>query len=257
MRDRTLSYDLYLWHWAANDVPGRIEPILNILDDAAAPESITPFPQAPFRDALQRVIGPPVQGDELRYECEVIPARDASSAVLITLGFPASVVARVVPLVARIAEQQDLVAYDPQECCIVPPCHPKQFGLERQNRPPVYDPTWEEIAQALRSMQPRGACYVILTNRHGDYLQVAGAPAQLTLEWRKLRANGFQHCVGGKLPSASGTVRIRCDVGPITVCKHQALTLDDILPVFQYFFAGEPIDALLEWEDVTPRFTQG
>lgn len=114
------------------------------------------------------------------------------------------------------------------------------------------------IEESLRQINKETCCYFILTADNGSYLQCAGGPSAVTLEFREMLNGKFKHFVLGKGPvtSALKTIwsTIDCKVGPIRVHKDEVLTLEDAIAAFAYFFEKAEILPELKRRNVTRNF---
>lgn len=247
-----MSFSLVVWKWAQNDLPGRADSIYQILGEEPASASIGSFELDPFLSALE-----PLHGRPNTEECPyVLSAQEdlETPATWVDFSITWSAAASVAPAIAEVAARFGLVAYDPQSGRLLPPGRPKHLVLEVEGRSPVYDPTTEEVAAALHQLNSAAPSFAILESVSGAYVQAAGDPTRMTVEWRTDSDPQFRHFVGGRGGLSFGSTTIQASGGHVTVRRNQVLSLAEALPVFYALLRGESPEHLLRWKDVTRRF---
>lgn len=247
-----MSYDLYVWRWADNDEPGRVEAVISAIGEAPLPASVGYFDTAAFLDSLE-----PTFGSRQSEDCPFIAdtgedLEDKTS--WITFNVTWSAAKHAVPALCEAAAAAGLTAYDPQQERIPEPCRPKTFVVEIEDEAPIYDPTEAEVMELLSRLEPSERSFVILEPSDGGYVQCAGSPDRLTVEWRTDYSSSFRHYVGERATGSSAETKIASSQGFVTVQEKQVLTLADVAPVFSAFLAGRPVQSLLNWSDITSRF---
>jgi len=247
-----MSYDLYVWKWASNDSPGRIEPIIENIGDALLPPSVGVFDVDEFLASLAPMFGSR-ESEDCPFVADGGEDRENGTA-WVTFNISWSAAKKVTPMISAAAAEAGLTAYDPQADRIPEPCRPKAFVVEIEGQKPIYDPTEQEVLSLLGRLDSRSRSFVILESSNGSYLQCAGHPKKLTVEWRANLSPNFRHSVGGKPRGSSATTKVPSSQGFVTVLERQVLTLQDAAPIFAAFLAKRPIDTLIEWSDVTARF---
>jgi hypothetical protein len=122
----------------------------------------------------------------------------------------------------------------------------------------VINPTWIQIEDSLRQIDSEECCFLILTADTGRYLQCAGGPLGVTLEFRETLNDKFRHFILGKVQVASALKTIwstiDCRVGPIRVHKGEVISLNEAIEAFRYFFQNADVPADLTRRNVTKHF---
>ena len=121
-------------------------------------------------------------------------------------------------------------------------------------------PDWGEIERALVQINSKTNCYLILTAHTGSYIQCAGSPQRLTIEYREFADNSFKHYVLGKGPEKSPlrTVwdMIDCRVGPINLNDCVVLSLVDALVEFRAFYENGEVSNEFKKRNVTRQYQE-
>jgi hypothetical protein len=107
--------------------------------------------------------------------------------------------------------------------------------FEQEGQPPISNPSWEDVASSLSSINPRERSFFVLSGKSG-YVQVAGAKLRLTIEHRKKGLFSSAHYRLGRAPVSSEEIDINYSGGAITVRKSEVLSLDDALKVLRSYF---------------------
>jgi hypothetical protein len=98
-----------------------------------------------------------------------------------------------------------------------------------------------EVEEALARMDRRTRSFVVLSNPTGAYVQTAGGPERLTVEYRVIATDSFRHFVLGRSGGGQDESSIETSGGSIRVQTSEVLTLADALAVFRAFLeTGEP-----------------
>jgi len=133
------------------------------------------------------------------------------------------------------------------------------FMYDYQNeRLSIQDISWAEIEHLLKQIDPISKTYFILEADSGSYIQCAGGPAELVIEYRDVMEKGFKHYVLGKgeVKSALKTVwrSIVCSIGNLSVHDDEVLTCEDALITFKYFFENISIPYTYKKRNITREF---
>jgi hypothetical protein len=119
----------------------------------------------------------------------------------------------------------------------------------------IQNPTWLQVEQSLRRIDPKINCYLILTSDSGSYIQCAGGKDKLTIEIRENKGDIVRHYVLGKgeVKSPLRTVWqiIDCRVGPIRVHDSEVLDIMDALTNFKSFLEKALVPTEFKKRNVT------
>jgi hypothetical protein len=129
------------------------------------------------------------------------------------------------------------------------------FVLERENHPPVSDPTWEDIKSAVLSINPRRSGFIILAQPDGGYLQTAGARLRMIVEWRRTCDGGaFEHFVVGANRSRTDMTSINTSVGTLSLQRNEIFSAPKAVEIFQAFYSSGSVPSEYVLRDVTQCF---
>ncbi|NRR93381.1 hypothetical protein HSX10_17540 [Winogradskyella undariae] len=114
---------------------------------------------------------------------------------------------------------------------------------------------WDGIKNELNKLDGIGNGYLTLENDNGDYIQCAGNPSMLTVEFRLNSKPNFKHYVLGKgkdkSPMKVSWIALQNNVGPIMVHKEEVLNIKDAEWIFKEFFENQTIPTELNKRNVT------
>lgn len=114
---------------------------------------------------------------------------------------------------------------------------------------------WDGIKTELNKLDGIENGYLILGNNNGDYIQCAGNPNMLTVEYRVNSKPNLKHYVIGKgkniSPMKVSWIALQNNVGPIMVHKEEVLNLKDAELIFKEFFENQTIPSELNKRNVT------
>jgi hypothetical protein len=271
-----VSFDLWFWkpastptgeadnifRWCSETDLDVVEPVGEIphnrfvLKGAAHPE-ITPFDPEGFLRSLQQGLPSALEGEDAPLLLDLVLKEGGGPAVYgdVSLGWSqAEALAR--PFITAVT-RAGFTVYDPQADSLHPACFGERFWLEVEDRWTIGDPKLAQVLGALEDLNPGGPSFAILEAKTGDYVQTAGKPTAMTVEWRSYDSAGFQHFVGGRGDTSSEEARVPTQGGFVTVRANEVLDLQAVQEVFTAFFNGEDRPASLSWRDVTERFGGG
>ena len=117
------------------------------------------------------------------------------------------------------------------------------------------NPTWDVIKTELDKLDGINNMFLILENENGDYVQCAGSPNSLTVEYRINSNPNFKHFVigkgGEKSPLKVNWKVILTNSGQIMVHEEEVLNLADAEIIFREFFTKELIPIEYNKRNVT------
>ena len=114
---------------------------------------------------------------------------------------------------------------------------------------------WDGIKTELIKLDGIENGYLILENDNGDYIQCAGQPKMLTVEYRLNSKPNFKHYVIGKgkdkSPMKVSWIALQNNLGPIMVHKEEVLNLKDAELIFKEYYEKQTIPTELNKRNVT------
>jgi hypothetical protein len=130
------------------------------------------------------------------------------------------------------------------------------ISLDVEGREAVSGPYEDQVTAALEQLTPSGGPgFLILTNRDGDYAQVAGGKGAFTAEWREYADNTFRHWVAGRaIDKPGGQVAIATNGFQITVNSNEKLISAEAKSILLAFCRAQERPPQFSWRDVTTRF---
>ena len=127
--------------------------------------------------------------------------------------------------------------------------------LEHQGGVPKQAASFEDVETALSALHPTRMSFMSLTAGDGSYVQVAGAKLRLTIEARRVQADGsFRHVVLGRPSGPTEEISINYIGGPVTVLRREVLSLTDATLVCRTFFESHTLPVAYVLRDTTSRF---
>ncbi len=128
------------------------------------------------------------------------------------------------------------------------------MNLTTENKE-LESPKWKLIQDELNKLDGKKNGYLILENNNGDYVQCAGRPEMLTVEYRFNSESNFRHYVIGKgedrSPLTVSWVILKTNVGEIMVHKEEVLKLQDAEIVFREFYKNQKLPIEFKKRNVT------
>lgn len=122
----------------------------------------------------------------------------------------------------------------------------------------ILNPTWEKIEKSLRSLNGTSKSFFILESESGDYIQCAGQPEKLALEYRIFDSGKFKHFVLAKreLKNSSQIIwtTIECKVGPIRIHENEVMNIEDAIMIFKSFYESFSVPTEITKRNVTKYF---
>jgi len=248
-----MSFDLLVWKWSSSDVPGRAHEIAQTIGKEPPPNCLTSFDAESFVKVVSshRSLSTGEDNSIIAsiYNDSEVPATWIEFDIVLSIADRAAMV------IPSLAFKHGLVVYDPQASIIPDPCRPKAFCLTVENRLPLYDPTSEEVSLGLSELNSINPSFAVLEAADGSYVQAAGNPEQMTVEWRKISGDTFRHFVGTRGGfGLEESARIPTSAGFVTVKSNQVLTVKEVSLVLLEFLNGEDLKAVFKWADITKRF---
>jgi len=249
-----MSYSLIVWMWSSSETPGRAHEIAQSVGEESPPDCLASFDGEAFLDEVLQSFDQKSIDDHGPIIANVFSDLEVP-ATWVELDVAWSAADRAAHVIPRLAIKRDLVVFDYQTSTILDPCRPKMFVFTTENRAPVYDPTPAEVEEGLTQLNSTDPSFAILEAANGDYIQAAGNPDEMTVEWRRFEPDSFQHFVGSRGRFGGfGTAKIPSSAGHVTVKKNQVLDMQSINPVFLGFLNGGDVSTILTWDDVSHRF---
>lgn len=114
------------------------------------------------------------------------------------------------------------------------------------------------LENALDGIDGDTSCFVVLTEESGSYLQCAGRPDNLTVEFREVQGDAFKHYVLGegenKSPMKVTWCPIECRIGSIMVHDDEVFTGDKAKSVMKAYLNSGQLSTDLRKRNVTKMF---
>jgi hypothetical protein len=128
--------------------------------------------------------------------------------------------------------------------------------LKLETKEPISDPSWDQIAAALRRIDAaRADAFVALERDTGEYIQAFACAGEYMVE---LSASGGQtgaksRRIAGVSPVLPETTDIGTLVKHVSVLRGEVLTRQDALALFRAFHAGESMPPEFSWRETGPQ----
>jgi len=270
-----VSYDVWAWKWAANEVSARPGDVA-----AVAPERVRSAPST-VPGLTELIIGGPLHPALEPFSPEAVFASLSESlgrhfhlggerpslhnvelyrdeegrGWRLDFAIDRDLVAHLLPVgLGRAFAAVDMVVYDAWRQRIVRPGLPKtrvfEFGGDEPGA--VYEPEWSDLETRLLGL---GASdFAILENQRGDYVQCAGSADAVTVECRVWSGTGYHHWVAGAQRADTEPGHIRGPDGPITVRGYEVLQAPDVVKIFKAFYDSSVRHTRYRWRDITSSF---
>jgi hypothetical protein len=129
-----------------------------------------------------------------------------------------------------------------------------EFLLEQEGQAAQRVSSFDQVEAALMSIHPWSRSFVILRHDAGGYVQAAGARLRLSVEYREVQGDSFRHFVLGRRTADTRRSAINCNVGPISIFRHEVLSVTDSIAVFRSFFAERSVPAVYALRECTRLF---
>lgn len=124
--------------------------------------------------------------------------------------------------------------------------------LERENAPPVVNPSGTRLSKELRKLRVSGpSSFASLTSERGEFLQVAGGRGGCLLEYKSLDGevfHGYQDVP--VVPFPDGTVLV-FTAGSVELARNEWFSMKQVVEVFVGWLEGRPWPSWLHWRNIT------
>lgn len=164
-----MSYDVALWRWSDNPLPGDPEAIFDAISRSVGHPAIAHFSATAALSTLLGKLDGDVQESVLSF-AEIGHFLDPPCDWII-FSLAMSECPRVLPALQNSLAAARLVLFDPQERVLLPPSLPKQHLLDGDGIEPLHDPNWVKIHQMLQKLNATGPSFFALTDRTGSYFR--------------------------------------------------------------------------------------
>jgi hypothetical protein len=247
-----VTYDLAIWKWAGE--PGDAAAVYVAARQERPHAAMAAFDPRPFEAALRRRFGR-ANGAPLALFVYRIGMATDPPVTWVLVDIPWSQVEHVVPALQGITTELDLALYDPRAGGLLPPRPPLRARLEREGDPPLDDPDWEAVDEALGRIRSRGPSFFILSDAGGSYVQALGNQRRLTVEFRQVAPGGdLAHFVLGQGPATEEVTVFQSSAGRFAVYRHEALSLEDARRIFSHFYETGGVPSAYALREVTGEF---
>lgn len=112
---------------------------------------------------------------------------------------------------------------------------------------------WTSVERALSQLGFPEPTFVILADQTGSYVQTAGTPERLTVEWRRYDKDSFRHFVAGHLNARAQEDYILASEGHVAVQSNEVLKLGEALQIFAAFTKKQLPLANFQWRELPPH----
>jgi hypothetical protein len=196
---------------------------------------LAPFDPASVADVLRSELPGSLDGEEAPLMLSF--TRQAGLALYGSVSVARSAVDSLADRFVTTVTRFGLTVFDPQEDAIHPACPARKFWFQMESRWTVGDPSLEHVLGALEDLGESEPSFAILESTTGDYVQVAGSPSALTVEWRSHARSSFVHTVAGRPEAGSGGhARVRRSGRVESVQSNEDLGLDHARTIFACFY---------------------
>lgn len=270
-----MSYDVWAWKWATNEVPAKprdiaaISPervgsasssepgLTELVIDQPLHPALAPFAPDELFASLRHSLGrhfdlkaerPALHNMELYRDAEGRGWR-------LDFAVDRDLVSHLLPVgLGRAFAALGMVVYDAWRERIVRPGLPKTLVFEFGGAEPgaIYEPDWSEVEARLDELGVSD--FAILENQRGDYVQCAGSADAVTVECRVWAGAGFHHWVAGAQRADTEPGHISGPDGPIAVRGYEVLQAPDVVKIFRAFFDSGVRHTRYRWRDITSAF---
>jgi hypothetical protein len=255
-RYQVVSYPgvtLYVWKWAKNDAPGRIQEIVSTVAKEQQPSALAEFDADAVADqmiAKVRSLRLP-QGLVLGVSNTV---RSNGKQIALAVGLAGTITKEVINQVTKVATAMGLTVFNRDSGHLVGDSAPKHHLVSSENHADILDPTWTMIARTLRRLDARkGDHYMVLANHRGDFVVVFACDSQYAVDWvercSSVRTGYIRRCAGHKPMEA-----VLVDHGTAecytTVFASELLTEAEALGIFRVFYQGGGRPDGYHWRDI-------
>lgn len=127
----------------------------------------------------------------------------------------------------------------------------QMLRFEQEGEEPIDAAHLESVLARIRQIHPKTRSFFSLTAPDGSYVQGAGAPLRLILEWRNASLQPAEQYVLGRPGREERWTSINYSGGAISLRMAEILSISDAERVAAQFFQDQTVPADYTLRDVT------
>ncbi len=131
-----------------------------------------------------------------------------------------------------------------------------KFQLTENQKKPVDDPSWQQIARALSTIDGTAPhSYAILASQNGEFIQACACKGEYHVEVKTIdqQQKTESLCVAGVAPSQTTAGKFGLSDLPIAGIKGEVLNKAQALKLFKPFWKNTPMPVKFLWRDIWPE----